>query len=88
MDEAFAGIDWASEEHALCVVDESGATLEGELHAHEEAGIEELIARMRALGVCGWRSSARRAPGRSPAGGRLHRLADPPQQAEGDPASL
>jgi len=49
--ETFAGIDWASEEHALCVVDGDGTTLEGEMHAHEETGLRELIARMRALGV-------------------------------------
>lgn len=49
--ETFAGIDWASEEHALCVVDGDGVTLEGEMHTHEEAGLRELIARMRALGV-------------------------------------
>lgn len=51
MDEAFAGIDWASEEHALCVVDEDGLKLEGEFFAHDEVGIEELVDRMRALGV-------------------------------------
>ncbi len=51
MDEAFAGIDWASEEHALCVVDKGGRSLAGEMHSHEEAGLRELIARMRALGV-------------------------------------
>lgn len=51
MEETFAGIDWASEEHALCVVDGAGATVEGELHTHDEAGIKALIARMRALGV-------------------------------------
>lgn len=50
--ESYAGIDWASEEHALCVVDGDGATLEGSLFAHTEAGLGELIARMRALGVC------------------------------------
>ncbi len=50
--ESYAGIDWASEEHALCVVDETGTTLAGELHPHTEEGICELIARMRALGVC------------------------------------
>lgn len=49
--ETFAGIDWASEEHALCVVDESGRSLAGEMHSHDEAGLRELIARMRALGV-------------------------------------
>lgn len=51
MEETFAGIDWASEEHALCVVDADGATLEGEMHAHDEVGIKGLIARMRELGV-------------------------------------
>lgn len=49
--ETFAGIDWAAEEHALCVVDEIGAAGAGELYAHDEAGIRELIARMRGLGV-------------------------------------
>jgi transposase len=49
--ETFAGIDWASEEHALCVVDGDGVTLEGEMHTHEETGLRELIARMRVLGV-------------------------------------
>lgn len=49
--ETFAGIDWASEEHALCVVDEEGMTLEGEMFAHDEAGVRDLVARMRALGV-------------------------------------
>jgi len=49
--EAFAGIDWASEENALCVVDEGGRSLAGELYANDEAGIRELVARMRALGV-------------------------------------
>ena len=51
MEETFAGIDWASEEHALCVVEESGASVAGEFHAHDEAGISGLIARMGALGV-------------------------------------
>lgn len=49
--ERCAGIDWASEEHALCVVDEGGASVAGEFHSHDEAGIGGLIARMRALGV-------------------------------------
>ncbi len=46
-----AGIDWASEEHALCVVDAAGKKLAGELFAHDEAGIRQLLARMRALEV-------------------------------------
>ncbi len=89
MDEAFAGIDWASEEHALCVGRRAGLKLEGEFFAHDEAGIEELVARMRALGVV--RVAIERPDGllvdRLLEAG-LHGLADPPQQAEGDPAPL
>lgn len=51
MEGTSAGIDWASEEHALCVVDAAGGKLAGELFSHEEAGIRELLARMRVLGV-------------------------------------
>lgn len=51
MEGTSAGIDWASEEHALCVVDAEGGKLAGELFAHDEAGIGELVARMRALDV-------------------------------------
>jgi transposase len=50
--ERCAGIDWASEEHALCVVDETGASVVGELFSHEESGIRALVARLRTLGVC------------------------------------
>jgi transposase len=48
--ERCAGIDWASEEHALCVVDAEGK-LASELFAHDEGGVRQLVARMRALGV-------------------------------------
>ena len=51
MDEPSAGIDWASEEHALCVVDAAGGKLAGELFSHDEAGIRRLVARMRSLHV-------------------------------------
>jgi transposase len=47
----YAGIDWASEEHALCVVDEGGASVAGELFSHDESGLRALIARLRALDV-------------------------------------
>lgn len=49
--ERCGGIDWASEEHALCVVDAKGEKLAGELFAHDEAGLRQLVARMRTLGV-------------------------------------
>ncbi len=51
MEGTSAGIDWASEIHALCVVGAGGERLAGELFAHDEAGIRELLARMRSLGV-------------------------------------
>lgn len=51
MEKPSAGIDWAAEVHALCVVDGEGTKLAGELFAHDEAGIRQLVARMRALGV-------------------------------------
>ena len=49
--ERFAGIDWASEENALCVVEGAGTPVADEMFAHEEAGIRGLLARMRSLGV-------------------------------------
>src|SRR5215212_8737685 len=51
MEKPSAGIDWASEENALCVVDAQGGRVAEGLFAHEEAGIRQLIARMRSLGV-------------------------------------
>jgi hypothetical protein len=35
-DGRFAGVDWASEEHAVCVVDERGRILEGRRDRHTE----------------------------------------------------
>ncbi len=51
-DRRFAGVDWASEEHAVCVVDERGRILEGRRYRHNEPGIRALCARLVA---CGWR---------------------------------
>lgn len=51
MGECFAGIDWASEEHAVCVVDAEGRIAEGRRYRHDESGIRALCARLRMLGV-------------------------------------
>jgi transposase len=51
MEKPGAGIDWASEENALCVVDAGGGRLAEAMFAHDETGIRELIARMHDLGV-------------------------------------
>src|SRR5580704_14768288 len=47
----FAGVDWASEEHAVCVVDERGRILEGRRYGHNEPGIRALCARLVRLRV-------------------------------------
>ncbi|MGB0098369.1 MAG: transposase [Solirubrobacteraceae bacterium] len=50
-DGRFAGIDWASEEHAACVVDERGRILEARRYRHSEPGIRALCARLLRLEV-------------------------------------
>jgi transposase len=47
----FAGIDWASEEHAACVVDAGGRILDGRRYRHDERGLRALCARLRELEV-------------------------------------
>lgn len=49
--EKFAGIDWASAEHALCVVDEMGGRLREQLVNHDETGIAALCRELVELGV-------------------------------------
>jgi hypothetical protein len=51
MEEKFAGIDWASEEHAVCVVDGDGMRMRERLVAHDEAGIAGLRRELVELGV-------------------------------------
>src|ERR1700761_6717103 len=50
-DGRFAGIDWASEEHAVCVVDERGRIIQARRYRHTEPGIRALCARLVRLGV-------------------------------------
>jgi transposase len=47
----FAGVDWASEEHAVCVVDERGRIVEGKRYRHGEPGVRALCARLVRLRV-------------------------------------
>jgi transposase len=47
----FAGVDWASQEHAACVVDEQGRIVEGKRYHHNEPGIRALCARLLRLQV-------------------------------------
>jgi transposase len=50
-DRRFAGVDWASEEHACCVVDGDGRIVEGRRYRHDERGIRALCARLLELGA-------------------------------------
>jgi transposase len=47
MDHCTAGLDWASEAHAICVVDSHGAIRESFAVAHDAAGLGELMRRLR-----------------------------------------
>ena len=46
-----AGIDWASQEHAACVVDADGRIVEGRRYRHDERGLHALCSRLIELGV-------------------------------------
>ena len=46
----FAGVDWASEEHAVWV-DERGRIVEGRRYRHDERGLHTLCGRLVRLGV-------------------------------------
>src|SRR5207248_11335223 len=50
-DGRFAGVEWASEEHAVCVVDERGRIVEGRRYRHDEPGIRALCSRLLRLRV-------------------------------------
>lgn len=47
----FAGVDWASEEHAVCVNDADGRIIEGRRYRHDERGLRALCNRLVELGV-------------------------------------
>ena len=46
MNHSFAGLDWAASNHALCVIDDSGAVREQFEVTHDAAGLRELLARL------------------------------------------
>ncbi len=47
----YAGVDWAKEEHALCVLDEEGLLLWKGKFAHDERGVAGACALLDGLGV-------------------------------------
>src|SRR3954466_15909895 len=47
----FAGVDWASTDHAVCVLDAAGAVLWRQTVSHSRAGLARLMTRLGELGV-------------------------------------
>jgi transposase len=48
----FAGIDWASADHAVCIVDAAGAVADRFTVAHTAEGLKTLVQRLARAGVC------------------------------------
>jgi hypothetical protein len=51
LESRFAGVAWASEEHAVCVVDDTGRIVEGRRCRHSEVGLRALCSRLQRLAV-------------------------------------
>lgn len=51
MSGVFAGLDWASQAHAVCVIDDHGAVREQWEVKHDAAGLAELVRRLRRCDV-------------------------------------
>jgi transposase len=47
----YAGVDWAKDEHAVCVLEEDGRSVSKRRFAHDERGITGMCARLSELGV-------------------------------------
>jgi transposase len=45
----FAGLDWAAQTHALCVIDEQGAVVDRFEATHDAAGLRELVGKLRGI---------------------------------------
>jgi len=52
-DERFAGIDWAQDSHAVCVIDAAGEPIERLVVTHTKAGIGKAVATLARHGVAG-----------------------------------
>lgn len=50
---AYVGVDWASEEHAVCVLDTAGRRTSSLTAAHSRDGFERLARKLAALGPAG-----------------------------------
>ena len=53
-----AGLDWASVDHAVCILDAEGTVLERFFVVHDAAGLKQLVRRLL---KAGWTRSASNA---------------------------
>jgi transposase len=49
----FAGIDWATRSHAVCIIDDTGSAIERVEVEHDAAGLRDLVERLSAREVSG-----------------------------------
>jgi hypothetical protein len=84
-DGRYAGVDWAGEEHAVCVVDERGRIVEGRRYRHNETGIRALCARLLRLKV---QLVAIERPDRAAAGRGADSCCRASQSGQGDAPAL
>jgi transposase len=50
--DVFVGLDWATQEHAVCVIDAAGRVLERLTVSHDREGLAELLRRLARYGRC------------------------------------
>ena len=60
----FAGVDWASADHAVCVIDAGGTVLWRHTVTHSRAGLTRLTTRLSELQGVRSRSVSRASPAR------------------------
>lgn len=53
----FAGVDWAENNHVVCLVDTGGEVVDRLTVAHDKASIARLITVLRDVDVAGWVSN-------------------------------
>src|SRR5690349_12530664 len=46
-----AGVDWAKDDHAVCIVDSQGEALQRFMITHDRAGLKDLVRRLLRAGV-------------------------------------
>ena len=77
------GIDWANDDHAVCVVDMAGKVVQRFIAEHTGKGLAGLVRQLRRAGA--GEVAIERPDGQvvgDAAGGRFHRGGDQPEPAE------